>query len=139
MKDLQKIINNIQAEITKAGLENTINRGGCGVFAYYLSLALTRHNIPHEIRANETWDDEDWEDKKLKKTKAILAGGMEGVNYLPQSEGINWRKSQRNTYIGHSCSHCMVYISDLEQCVDGDIQVLFLLLQVLIKLLKHYA
>jgi len=119
MKDLQKIINNIQAEITKAGLENTINCGGCGVFAYYLSLALTKHNIPHEIRANETWD-WNWEDSKLEKTKAILAGEMEGVRYLPQGEGINWRKSQRNTYIGHSCSHCMVYIPELKGCVDGE-------------------
>ena len=42
MKSLQEIINDIQAEILKAGLENTINSGGCGVFAYYLSLALTK-------------------------------------------------------------------------------------------------
>lgn len=119
MKSLQRIINDIQTEIVNTGLEYSINRGGCGVFAYYLSLALTRHNIPHEIRANRAWD-EDWEGSKLEKTKAILAGEMEGVNYLPQGEGINWRKSQRNTYIGHSCSHCMVYIPDLEQCVDGE-------------------
>jgi hypothetical protein len=117
MKPLQRIINDIQTEIVNAGLKYSINRGGCGVFAYYLSLALTKHNIPHEIRAT-SWDD-DWEDSKLEKTKAILAGEMEGVKYLPQGEGINWRKSRRNTYTGHSCSHCMVYISELEHCVDG--------------------
>ena len=119
MRSLQEIIDNIQTEISKVGLENIINCGGCGVFAYYLSLALTKHNIPHEIRAISMWD-WNWEGNKLKKTKAILAGEMEGVNYLPQGEGIDWRKSRRNTYEGHSCSHCMVYIPELEQCVDGE-------------------
>jgi hypothetical protein len=72
-----------------------INAGGCGFFAYYASLRLTKMKIPHSIVAcGIGWNfDENW-DKNLK---------------LFNDEVVN--NTDRNpNYYGLSCSHVMIKI-----------------------------
>lgn len=73
-----------------------INSGGCGFFAYYASIYLTRLGIPHTIVACSVNNISDWEDR--------VAGFVNEVINNPDRD---------RDYYGLSCSHVMIKIGDI--------------------------
>jgi len=93
----QKLIKNLAWEI-KSGCEpipTRINSGGCGFFAYYASVYLTRIGIPHKIVAcTGIWDSrEAWEDR----VKAF-------------NDTIVNNRNRPEVWDALSCSHVMIQI-----------------------------
>ena len=74
-----------------------INSGGCGFFAYYASIRLTRMGIPHSIVAcGSGWNfDENW-DENLKRFKGEVVYNLD----------------RDPDYFGLSCSHIMIKIGN---------------------------
>ena len=118
-ENIMQVIDYIQSDIHFTGLSDTLNYGGCGIFAYYLSLALKQYGIPYEIRAEVSGHSEDWQQKKEEVTVAALEGRLLGLNYLPETS-LDWEMTENNSYVGHSCKHCAVYIPDVDYTVDGE-------------------
>ena len=76
-------------------IPTSINSGGCGFFAYYVSIRLTRMGIPHSIVACGRGGDfdENWEE-------SLKQFNDEVVNNPDRDPG----------YYGLSCSHVMIKI-----------------------------
>jgi hypothetical protein len=102
----QDLIKNLAQEI-KRGCEpipNMINSGGCGLFAYYASVYLTRIGIPHKIVAcYSMWNDcKDWEER------------IKGFH-----DHIVNNKNRPETWYALSCSHVMIQIGNWYLDCDG--------------------
>jgi hypothetical protein len=93
----QKLVKKLAQEI-KGGCEpipTRINSGGCGFFAYYASVYLTRIGIPHKIVAcTGIWDSgEGWEDRVTEFRNNIVNN-----------------KNRPEEWDALSCSHVMIQI-----------------------------
>lgn len=68
-----ELLNHLENELPKIGQKiEDINYGGCGMFAYYLSLELTKRNIKHNILWLGEYDYEMTDEEVMDKFYDVL-------------------------------------------------------------------
>ncbi len=102
----QDLIKNLAQEIKKgcAPIPTMINSGGCGFFAYYASVYLTRIGIPHKIVAcGGFWDSCEYWEERIKKFNDHVVNN----------------KNRPEAWDALSCSHVMIQIGNWYLDSDG--------------------